>query len=44
MKTRAAVLTAVDRPLEIMELTLDPPGSGELLVKIGAAGLCHSDF
>jgi alcohol dehydrogenase len=44
MKTRAAVLKAVDGPLEIMELTLDPPGPGELLVRIGAAGLCHSDL
>ncbi|WP_460365648.1 alcohol dehydrogenase catalytic domain-containing protein, partial [Actinocorallia lasiicapitis] len=52
MKTRAAVLTelglptpyAVSRPLEITELTLDDPGPGELLVRIGAAGLCHSDL
>ncbi|MEO5875746.1 MAG: alcohol dehydrogenase catalytic domain-containing protein, partial [Streptosporangiaceae bacterium] len=44
MRTRAAVLTAVDAPLEITELTLDPPGPGELLVRIGAAGLCHSDL
>lgn len=42
--TRAAVLVEVGRPLEIRELTLDPPGPGELLVRIGAAGLCHSDL
>jgi len=35
---------AESRPLEIAELELDPPGEGELLVKIGAAGLCHSDL
>ncbi|NDU76685.1 alcohol dehydrogenase catalytic domain-containing protein [Actinomadura sp. DSM 109109] len=50
--TRAAVLVesgrpapyAGSRPLEITELRLDPPGHGELLVRIGAAGLCHSDL
>jgi alcohol dehydrogenase len=52
MKIRAAVLNqtgattpyAVSMPLSIEELELDPPGSGEVLVKIGAAGLCHSDL
>jgi Zn-dependent alcohol dehydrogenase len=31
-------------PLRIAELTLDPPGHGEVLVRIDAAGLCHSDL
>src|SRR5881409_254921 len=31
-------------PLAIEELELDPPGPGELLVRVGAAGLCHSDL
>jgi alcohol dehydrogenase len=52
MKVRAAVLSehslpppyAESRPLEVAELELDPPGEGELLVRIGAAGLCHSDL
>ena len=52
MKVRGAVLRemglpapyAESRPLEIAELELDGPGEGELLVKIGAAGLCHSDL
>jgi Zn-dependent alcohol dehydrogenase len=52
VKTRAAVLRemgaerpyADSRPLEIVELELDPPGRGELLVRVGAAGLCHSDL
>jgi Zn-dependent alcohol dehydrogenase len=35
---------ARSRPLEICELELDPPGVGELLVRVGAAGLCHSDL
>jgi Zn-dependent alcohol dehydrogenase len=52
MKVRGAVLRemgleppyAESRPLEIVELELDPPGPGELLVRVGAAGLCHSDL
>lgn len=52
MKIRAAVLKsspavapfAESRPLEIEELELDPPGPEEVLVRIGAAGLCHSDL
>jgi alcohol dehydrogenase len=31
-------------PLRVAELTLDPPGPGELLIRIDAAGLCHSDL
>lgn len=52
MKVRAAVLDASgaalpyaqSRPLRIDTVELQPPGPGELLVKIGAAGLCHSDL
>jgi Zn-dependent alcohol dehydrogenase len=52
MKVRGAVLRemgleppyAESRPLEIVELDLDPPGPGELLVRVRAAGLCHSDL
>ena len=52
MKTRAAVLVEMgrsrpysdSRPLEIHELELDGPGPGELLVRIEAAGVCHSDL
>jgi alcohol dehydrogenase len=35
---------AESRPLEIAELELAGPGRGELLVRVGAAGLCHSDL
>ncbi len=35
---------AQSRPLRIETLRLDPPGPGELLVKVRAAGLCHSDL
>jgi alcohol dehydrogenase len=52
MKIRAAVLETIgvprpyadSRPLVIAELELEGPGPGELLVKIHAAGLCHSDL
>jgi alcohol dehydrogenase len=35
---------ASSRPLTISELELDPPGPGELLVRIEVAGICHSDL
>ena len=50
--TRAAVLRVMgaahpyadSRPLTVETVTLDPPGPGEVLVAIKAAGLCHSDL
>jgi alcohol dehydrogenase len=35
---------AASRPIVVGELDLDPPGPGEILVRIEAAGLCHSDL
>lgn len=35
---------AESAPLQIEEVTLDPPGAGELLVKVAGAGLCNSDL
>jgi alcohol dehydrogenase len=35
---------AESRPLSVVELELDPPAPGEVLVRISAAGLCHSDL
>lgn len=43
MKTRAAVAVAAKRPLEIVELDLDGPKAGEVLVEIKATGVCHTD-
>src|SRR5580658_6398105 len=43
MKTRAAVLRDMGKDWEIIELELDPPKEGEVLVRFVAAGLCHSD-
>lgn len=44
MKTRAAVLTEVNKPLQIMDLELEGPKAGEALVKVRAAGVCMSDW
>ena len=52
MKSLAAILVesgrprpyADSRPLEIAEVELDPPGPGEVLLEMRAAGLCHSDL
>lgn len=43
MKTRAAVMRDVGKDWEVVELDLDPPKAGEVLVRYVASGLCHSD-
>jgi S-(hydroxymethyl)glutathione dehydrogenase/alcohol dehydrogenase len=43
MKTKAAVLFSQPGKWEVTEVDLDEPKAGEVLVKIVAAGLCHSD-
>jgi len=43
MKTRAAVLRDMGKDWEIIELDLDPPKDGEVLIRFVAVGLCHSD-
>src|SRR5438105_4078670 len=43
MKTRAAVAFAAKKPLEIVELDLEGPRAGEVLVEIKATGICHTD-
>ncbi|MBX3454762.1 S-(hydroxymethyl)glutathione dehydrogenase/class III alcohol dehydrogenase [Ferrovibrio sp.] len=43
MKTRAAVAFQAGKPLEIVELDLEGPKAGEVLVEIKATGLCHTD-
>lgn len=40
---RAAVCFAVNEPLRIVEVTLADPGPGQVLFKLIATGLCHSD-
>jgi len=44
MRTKAAVLWGVGDKWQVEEVTLDPPGPNEVLVKLAAAGLCHSDY
>jgi S-(hydroxymethyl)glutathione dehydrogenase/alcohol dehydrogenase len=43
MKTRAAIAFEKARPLEIVELDLEGPKPGEVLVEIKATGICHTD-
>ncbi|MCR5859291.1 S-(hydroxymethyl)glutathione dehydrogenase/class III alcohol dehydrogenase [Mesorhizobium sp. J428] len=43
MKTRAAVAVAAGKPLEIMEVDLEGPREGEVLIEIKATGICHTD-
>src|SRR6266542_791430 len=41
---RAAIFTGGGKPLEIRELARPDPGPGEILVRVTACGLCHSDL
>ncbi|MGP3928049.1 Zn-dependent alcohol dehydrogenase [Streptomyces sp. 8N616] len=41
---RAAVLPAVNAPLELIEIDLPQPGPGQVRVRLAAAGVCHSDL
>ncbi|QQR40417.1 S-(hydroxymethyl)glutathione dehydrogenase/class III alcohol dehydrogenase [Devosia rhizoryzae] len=43
MKTRAAVAFAAGKPLEIVEVDLEGPKAGEVLIEIKATGICHTD-
>lgn len=43
MRIRAAVLEAISTPVVVDTLDLAPPQAGEVLVRMGAAGVCHSD-
>ena len=43
MKTRAAVIRELGKPFEVVELELDEPKTGEVLIRFAASGLCHSD-
>jgi NDMA-dependent alcohol dehydrogenase len=43
MKTEAAICWGIGMPWSVEEIELDPPGPGEVLVRLVASGLCHSD-
>jgi S-(hydroxymethyl)glutathione dehydrogenase/alcohol dehydrogenase len=44
MTVSAAVLSAPHEPLGVEQLELDDPGPGEVRVRYGASGVCHSDL
>jgi S-(hydroxymethyl)glutathione dehydrogenase/alcohol dehydrogenase len=41
---RAAVCRTFGKPLVIEDVVLEPPGEGELKVKVAACAVCHSDI
>ncbi|MEL0180493.1 MAG: alcohol dehydrogenase catalytic domain-containing protein, partial [Deltaproteobacteria bacterium] len=43
MKTRAAVAWEAGKPLEVMEIDLEGPKEGEVLIRNVATGVCHTD-
>ena len=43
-KARAVICRELNRPVTVEEVSLDPPKRGEVLVKLGACGVCHSDL
>jgi S-(hydroxymethyl)glutathione dehydrogenase/alcohol dehydrogenase len=43
VKTKAAILWETNTPWSVEEIELDPPKAGEVLVKLAASGMCHSD-
>ena len=44
MKTTAAVVTEIGKPLTLLELDLEDPRDDEILVRIVATGICHTDL
>ncbi len=44
MQIEAALVTAVKEPIRVERLSLDPPRAGEVLVRVAACGVCHSDY
>ena len=43
-KARAAICRELNKPVVVEEITVDPPKSGEVTVKLAACGVCHSDL
>ena len=41
---KAAILYETKQPLRVEEVELDRPGTGEVLVEVAAAGVCHRDY
>jgi alcohol dehydrogenase (nicotinoprotein) len=43
MRTKAAIIRETGKPWELVELELDEPRAGEVLIRFAASGMCHSD-
>ena len=43
-KSKAVVCREVGKPVVVEEIQVDPPGRNEVTIKLGAAGVCHSDL
>src|SRR5205814_759221 len=41
---KAAILTGLEQPLEVHDVELDSPHAGEVKIRMGASGVCHSDL
>ena len=44
MQSKAAIFTGKDQPLIIDEITVDDPKAGEVMIKLNATGLCHTEI
>lgn len=44
MKSKAAIFEGIGKPLIVDEIEVDPPKEGEVLVKLEATGLCHTEI
>jgi NDMA-dependent alcohol dehydrogenase len=42
--TKAAICPGIDEPLEVVDIDVAPPKAGEVRVRMGASGVCHSDL
>src|SRR6185436_20098066 len=43
-KAQAAICRELNKPIVVEQIAVDSPGRGEVLVKLGACGVCHSDL
>lgn len=44
IQSKAAIFTGINQPLVIDEITVDDPKAGEVLIKLDATGLCHTEI
>src|SRR5262249_44424038 len=41
---RAVVVRSAGAPAAVEDIVVDPPGPGEVLIRVAASGICHSDL